>query len=99
MTDDPARRPPAQTAGSLTTPDGAVYPPQFASRDLAAPPRTLIDLLIATATAHPEAPAIDDGTVVLRYREVLDVIATAHSSWRARAWVPATGWVDRRAHV
>ena len=74
MTDDPARRPPAQTAGSLTTPDGSVYPPQFASRDLAASPRTLIDLLIATATAHPEAPAIDDGTVVLRYREVLDVI-------------------------
>ena len=74
MTDEPSRRPPAQTAGSLTAPDGAVHPPQFASRDLAAPPRTLIDLLIATATAHPEAPAIDDGTVVLRYREVLDVI-------------------------
>jgi hypothetical protein len=33
--------------------------------DLAAPPRTLVDILTSTALAHPDAPAIDDGTVVL----------------------------------
>ncbi|UFS97804.1 Pls/PosA family non-ribosomal peptide synthetase [Nocardia huaxiensis] len=37
----------------------------------APPARTLVDILAATATTHPDAPAIDDGEVVLSYRELL----------------------------
>ncbi|HVK24616.1 MAG TPA: Pls/PosA family non-ribosomal peptide synthetase [Actinokineospora sp.] len=34
-------------------------------------PRTLLDILAATATQHPAADAIDDGTTVLTYRALL----------------------------
>ncbi|MFD6220223.1 Pls/PosA family non-ribosomal peptide synthetase [Nocardia asteroides] len=44
--------------------------------DLAAPPRTLVDILTSTALAHPDAPAIDDGTVVLSYMELIAAIET-----------------------
>nr|WP_085995700.1 Pls/PosA family non-ribosomal peptide synthetase [Nocardia transvalensis] len=37
----------------------------------AATPRTLVDILAATALAHPDAPAIDDGTDTLSYAELL----------------------------
>lgn len=37
---------------------------------LAAPPRTLLDVLAATVAAHADAPAIDDGHVVLTYAEL-----------------------------
>ncbi len=37
----------------------------------AAPPRTLVDILAATALDHPDAPAIDDGTDTLSYAELL----------------------------
>ncbi|NLG54608.1 MAG: amino acid adenylation domain-containing protein [Rhodococcus sp.] len=40
----------------------------------APPPRTLIDILRATAEYHPDAPAIDDGTIELTYRELLTEI-------------------------
>ncbi len=33
--------------------------------------RTLVDILTATALAHPDAPAIDDGEVVLSYLELV----------------------------
>ncbi len=39
--------------------------------DRAPAPRTLVDILEATAEAHPDAPAIDDGTRVWTYRETL----------------------------
>ncbi|MFD4357440.1 Pls/PosA family non-ribosomal peptide synthetase [Nocardia sp. NPDC058518] len=42
--------------------------------DLAAPPRTLVDILTSTALAHPDAPAIDDGIVVLSYMELIAAI-------------------------
>ncbi|MFI7527362.1 Pls/PosA family non-ribosomal peptide synthetase [Nocardia salmonicida] len=42
--------------------------------DLAAPPRTLVDILTSTALAHPDAPAVDDGTVVLSYMELIAAI-------------------------
>ncbi len=42
--------------------------------DLAAPPRTLVDILTSTALAHPDAPAIDDGAVVLTYMELIATI-------------------------
>ncbi len=37
----------------------------------AAPPRTLVDVLAATAEQHPDAPALDDGSDVLSYAELL----------------------------
>jgi non-ribosomal peptide synthetase-like protein len=33
------------------------------------PPRTLLDVFLATTQAHPEAPALDDGSTVLTYRD------------------------------
>ncbi|WP_459963458.1 Pls/PosA family non-ribosomal peptide synthetase [Nocardia sp. IFM 10818] len=41
---------------------------------LAPPARTLVDILAATARAHPDAPAIDDGEAVLNYAELLAAI-------------------------
>ena len=35
------------------------------------PERTLVDIFRATVDAHPEAPAVDDGHVVLSYAELL----------------------------
>ncbi|MCP2293175.1 non-ribosomal peptide synthetase terminal domain of unknown function [Nocardia amikacinitolerans] len=44
-------------------------------RGVAAPPaRTLIDILSATAEAHPDAHAIDDSEILLTYRELLAAI-------------------------
>lgn len=42
--------------------------------DIAAPPRTLIDILRAMAQSHPEASAIDDGSGALSYAELLDAV-------------------------
>ncbi len=39
--------------------------------DLAPPPRTLLDVLDATAAEHPDAPAIDDGHDVLTYAQLV----------------------------
>ncbi|WP_330228065.1 amino acid adenylation domain-containing protein [Nocardia sp. NBC_00508] len=39
--------------------------------DRAPEPRTLVDILTATALTHPDAPAIDDGHVVLSYLELV----------------------------
>ncbi|MCU1644114.1 MAG: Long-chain-fatty-acid--CoA ligase [Nocardia sp.] len=41
---------------------------------LAPPARTLVDILAVTAQEHPDAPAIDDGEVVLSYAELLTEI-------------------------
>ncbi|RZQ60291.1 Pls/PosA family non-ribosomal peptide synthetase [Amycolatopsis suaedae] len=41
---------------------------------LAAPERTLVDVIAATAAAHPAAPALDDGTAVLGYRRLLEEV-------------------------
>lgn len=43
----------------------------------AAQPRTLIDILSATAELHPEAAAIDDGQEVLTYTELLEQVHAA----------------------
>ncbi|WP_151549990.1 MULTISPECIES: Pls/PosA family non-ribosomal peptide synthetase [Corynebacterium] len=51
--------------------------PQYSARVRAPEARTLIDILSATAAAHPQAAAIDDGTV-LTYAELMtEVRATA----------------------
>src|SRR3954471_5404407 len=36
----------------------------------ATPPRTLADVLAETTARHPDAPALDDGTVTLTYAEL-----------------------------
>lgn len=40
----------------------------------APPPRTLVDILRATAAAHPEASALDDGSGALSYRELMALV-------------------------
>ena len=42
--------------------------------DRAASPRTLRDIFAATAAAHPDATALDDGDVPLTYRQVLALV-------------------------
>ena len=63
----------------------AQVPTEYLRSSLAAPPRTLIDILTATATAYPDAPAIDDGDVRLSYEELLAEIA------EGAAWLERTG--------
>ena len=46
-------------------------PAQYLLSPLAPEPRTLIDILYATAARYPDAPAIDDGTVQLTYGELI----------------------------
>ncbi|WP_018024871.1 Pls/PosA family non-ribosomal peptide synthetase [Corynebacterium ulceribovis] len=46
-------------------------PPQYLRGDLAADPRTLLDILHETVLLHPDAAAIDDGDNVLTYAELL----------------------------
>ena len=42
----------------------------FSRGPLAAPARTLVDVLAETVGRHPDAPAIDDGTAAFSYREL-----------------------------
>ncbi|WP_156519130.1 AMP-binding protein, partial [Rhodococcus sp. EPR-134] len=51
-------------------------------------PRTLIDIVRASAEANPEAPAIDDGDTTLSYSELLDEIALG-ARWLGDAGVGA----------
>ena len=44
---------------------------QFAASALAPTPRTLLDILRATAAEHPSASALDDGTSDLSYAELV----------------------------
>ena len=46
-------------------------PTQYLLSSHAPEPRTLIDVLYATAERHPDSPAIDDGDVQLTYAELL----------------------------
>ncbi|BCN81965.1 Pls/PosA family non-ribosomal peptide synthetase [Prescottella equi] len=46
-------------------------PAEFLRAGLAPAPRTLVDILEATAAQHPDATAIDDGAAPLTYRELL----------------------------
>jgi len=47
----------------------------FLRSSLAPAPRTLLDVLRASADAHPDAPAIDDGDTVLTYTELMAAVA------------------------
>jgi non-ribosomal peptide synthetase-like protein len=91
-TPDAADRDPDAASPDVATPAGAAPsatnrtdPAPHASDQapltrghLAPEPRTLIDVLRATAEAHPEASAIDDGSAALSYAQLLDEVeATA----------------------
>jgi non-ribosomal peptide synthetase component F len=63
----------SSTAAVRTPVDATVLParPACYAGDRAPTPRTLVDILHATAAAHPTAPAIDDGSRVLDYTGLL----------------------------
>lgn len=50
-------------------------PSALLAGDRAPAPRTLVDVLAATAAAHPDAPAIDDGARVWTYAQVVAEVA------------------------
>lgn len=50
----------------------AAVPAQYLKSPQASAPRTLVDILHETAARHPEAVAIDDGTVQVTYSQLLD---------------------------
>ncbi|MEE2034945.1 AMP-binding protein, partial [Rhodococcus chondri] len=57
----------------------STVPEEFLRGAHAPAPRTLVDILRATADTHPEAPAIDDGTTTLGYAELVEeVVAGAY---------------------
>ncbi|BBZ64707.1 amino acid adenylation protein [Mycolicibacterium insubricum] len=66
----------------MTAQETQQIPAQYLLSGQAAPPRTLIDILHETAQRYPDAAAIDDGTVVLTYAELIaDVEASV--AWLA----------------
>ncbi|MDX1889836.1 Pls/PosA family non-ribosomal peptide synthetase [Mycolicibacterium sp. 050158] len=69
----------------MTTDHRPDIPAQYLLSSSAPEPRTLIDILHATAARHPDAPALDDGEVQLTYAELIaDVEASV-------AWLAARG--------
>ena len=60
-------------------------PAQYLLSAQAPPPRTLIDILYDTAARHPEAAALDDGTVQLTYAEMIEDVE------ESVAWLAARG--------
>ncbi|MHA0289378.1 Pls/PosA family non-ribosomal peptide synthetase [Mycobacterium sp. C3-094] len=70
----------------MTAPDPtSAIPPQYLLSAQAPAARTLIDILYDTARRHPDATALDDGTVQLTYSEL---IADVEDSV---AWLAARG--------
>ena len=57
---------------------------------LAAPPRTLADVLAATVAAYGDAPALDDGTTVLTYRELDAAVRAAAGALAAEGIGPGS---------
>ncbi|MCW2515094.1 MAG: amino acid adenylation enzyme/thioester reductase family protein [Mycobacterium sp.] len=55
----------------MTTDPRPDIPAQYLLSQSAPEPRTLIDVLHATAARHPDAPALDDGEVQLTYAELI----------------------------
>mgnify|MGYP002759361637 CR=1 FL=1 len=56
----------------MTAPDPtSEIPDQYLLSAQAPPARTLIDILYDTARRHPDATALDDGTVQLTYAELI----------------------------
>ncbi|POR33053.1 Hypothetical protein TPAR_09453, partial [Tolypocladium paradoxum] len=63
---------------ALKSADRAIYPSQPA-----AAPRTLVDILDASTSAHPEALAVDDGTARLSYAALAHEVAARAERLRA----------------
>ena len=59
-------------------------PTQFVLSAFASEPRTLIDILYDTARRHPDATALDDGTVQLTYAELVSDVEDSVSWLAAR---------------
>ncbi|RMI07021.1 non-ribosomal peptide synthetase, partial [Cellulomonas triticagri] len=57
---------------------------------LAPAPRTLVDVLAATVAAHPDAPALDDGSTVLTYAELAARVRAAASALAAEGVGPGS---------
>ena len=55
----------------MTTDPRPDIPAQYLLSQRAPEPRTLIDILYASAERHPDSPAIDDGDVQLTYAELI----------------------------
>jgi non-ribosomal peptide synthetase-like protein len=64
-------QPQVDTAAGEDPATGLPTPHPLLRAALAPQVRTLVDVLNSTAQAHPEAPAIDDGRVVLSYTDLL----------------------------
>ncbi|WP_407646215.1 Pls/PosA family non-ribosomal peptide synthetase [Gordonia iterans] len=71
FTSGPPRR---RNRASWCTINAVPIPEEFLRAAQAPAARTLVDILTATAAAHPDAPAIDDGDQVLTYSELLAVV-------------------------
>ncbi|MCW2554582.1 MAG: amino acid adenylation enzyme/thioester reductase family protein [Mycobacterium sp.] len=69
----------------MTTDARPNIPAQYLLSESAPEPRTLIDILHATAERHPDAPALDDGDVQLTYAELVADIE------ESVAWLAARG--------
>ncbi|ORV46503.1 amino acid adenylation protein [Mycolicibacter engbaekii] len=76
--------PPPRSVRSTGVPAPQV-PAQFLRGSAAPSPRTLIDILWETAARYPDAPAIDDGKVVLTYGELIEDVQDSV------AWLAARG--------
>ncbi len=61
----------SDTQSVAVGPSGSVHLPQMPGSTRTPPARTLVEILLATADAFPEAPALDDGTRVLSYAELI----------------------------
>lgn len=76
LTTEPAKHPATQLAkhpATHSTTHPAKQPELLRAAD-APSPRTLIDILRASAEAHPEASAIDDGSGALSYEELIAAV-------------------------
>ncbi|WP_245692905.1 hypothetical protein, partial [Streptomyces katrae] len=62
------RRPEAAPPGAAPTSDEASAKSALFSAGPPAPPRTLLDVFAASVRAHPDEPALDDGSARLTYR-------------------------------
>ena len=69
----------------MTADAGPDLPAQYVLSAQAPAPRTLIDVLYATAERYPDAPALDDGEVQLTYAELIVDIE------ESVAWLAARG--------
>ena len=72
------------TESAVRTPGATI----LGSAEAAPEARTLVDVFTATATAHPDADAIDDGTVVLSYAAVLAAVREVATGLRGAGVVP-----------